>query len=249
MPTDTTDIRTWCDERLADPAEDLYHAVLFAPPRLRAGVRAVASMYIELEAIATGFRDLHVARTKLAWWRDELERLHAGQAAHPVTRMLAGATATPEDLSLPDLVTGMELILLEGPVTDLATARMRAERGMSRFAVVLARLLDDTARAEAYAPLGTATGLARTLGSARLEDTARGEIGAAARRMLNEQARTALAAPSPLRVLAALAWRATSRTDRSARRRRTDARRVFAAWRAARGRLPRTMLRTAQRRD
>lgn len=244
MEPGATGVRDWCDERLADPAEDLYHAVLFTPPRLRGSVRAVAALFIELEAVATRFRDLHVARTKLAWWRDELERLHRGQAVHPVTRLLADGPGEPEDLLLTDLVTGMELILLEGPVTDLATAEMRAERGTARLAVVLARVF-GAAEAERFAALGTAAALARLAGADGLGAEVRGSILDAARGRLREEAGAALAAPAPLRVLAALAWRRTRLPERSTTHRRADPARVITAWRAGRGRMPRKMVNRA----
>lgn len=236
----TSNVLVWCEERLSDPAEDLYHAVLFAPHRLRGDVRALAALFIELEGIATHFRDLHVARTKLAWWRDEIERLHAGRAGHPVTRLLAAGESDPSSLLLGDLVTGMELVLLEGPVTDLATARMRSERGLARLAVVLARLFGD-ASAEHHATLGTAAGLVRALGSANLGDEARRDIAETARRMLARESLAARTAPPPLRVLAALAWNRTHKN--AAPGRRTGPRHVFTAWRAARGHLPRKMFR------
>jgi len=242
MQSDDTGIRNWCEERLADPAEDLYHAVLFAPPRLRGDVRALAALFVELEAIATHFRDLHVARTKLAWWRDEIERLHAGQPGHPVTRLLAAGESDPSNLLLSDLVTGMELILLEGPVTDLATAQMRSERGLARFSGVLTRLFDEASiPAESLVPLGTAAGLVRSLDTADISDEARHDIAGTARRMLARESGAARSAPPPLRVLAALAWNKTS--VRVAPGQRRGPRRVFTAWRAARGHLPRNMVR------
>ena len=65
----------WCGERLTDPSDDLYYAVLFSPQAERANVRAIAALFVELEATVSTYLDMHVARTKLAWWRDELQRL------------------------------------------------------------------------------------------------------------------------------------------------------------------------------
>lgn len=237
--------RSWCDERLANPADDLYFAVLFSPHAVRGSVRALAALFVELEAIATHFRDLTVARTKLAWWRDELERLDAGNPSHPVTKMLARNNADTLQLLLADLVTGMELILLAGPVTDLATANMRAERGLARLAVVLARLFGDASEPAAQcAPLGTAVGLTRLLAADGLDDEARESIAAAARNRLTAEARVIVMAPAPLRVLATLAWRKSGGRTVPAVRQPNDPRRVFAAWRAARGHLPGKMSRT-----
>lgn len=242
MINETTQMQDWSRERLADPADDLYYAVLFSPQSQRDNVRAIAALFVELEATVTRFRDMHVARTKLAWWRDEIERLAAGNAAHPVTRVLAGATPATAGTALGDLITGMELILLEGPATDLATARMQAERGGARLAGVL-----DALFARGNPPggprmeLGVAIGLVRQLDRPVLDATARKEVALTARDMLSSLHATAATAPAPLAVLAALAWRTA--TGRKTGRRRSDPARTYTAWRAARRHLPRKMSR------
>ena len=241
--SDSGQMRDWSRERLADPADDLYYAVLFSPQSQRGNVRAVAALYIELEATVTRFRDMHVARTKLAWWRDELERLGAGNAAHPVSLTLAGAMPPAAETALGDLITGMELILLEGPVTDLVTARMQAERGGTRLAAALAALFPgDEGTDELQPDLGIAIGLARLLGRAEFDDTVRKEVARTAQALLAANRSAAAAAPPPLGVLAALAWRAATSTPPA--RRRSDPGRAYTAWRAALGRLPRKMSRS-----
>lgn len=233
----TAQMQDWCRERLADPADDLYYAVLFSPRRQRDEVRAVAALYVELEATVTRFRDMHVARTKLAWWRDELERMAAGNAAHPVARVLAGTTPAVAETVLGDLITGMELILMEGPVTDLATARMQAERGGARLAGVLDALFSPgQPPQEPRLELGVAIGLARQLDRTGLDATTAREIARTAQDMLANLRDPAAGAPTPLAVLSALAWRAA--TGKQANRKRSDPGRAYVAWRAARGHLP-----------
>lgn len=233
----------WCQERLENPAEDLYLATLFSAPRTRPAVRALAALYVELEAIATRHGDLNVARTKLAWWREELGRLEAGQPAHPVTRALAGTTFAPPVVSMLDVITGMELILLEGRVEDVATARMRAERSLGPFAVLLAAMLQpEKATPGRYAALGEAAGLARQVTSA-LPEKALEPVAAAAREDLIGAAALAREAPQSMQVMVALAWRRVQRPPRAVSGRREAGLRVLTAWRAARGHLPRGLFR------
>ncbi len=236
---DTSQMHDWARERLADPGDDLYYAVLFSPRPQRENIRAIAALYTELEATVTHFRDMHVARTKLAWWRDEIERLSAGNAAHPVTRTLAGSMPAAAETALGDMITGMELILLEGPVTDLTTARMKAERGGARLAAALAALFSKDDAGELQSDLGVGIGLARLLGQAGLDATVQKEIARTVQALLATSHPAAAAAPQPLGVLAALAWRAA--TDTPPARRRSDPGRVYTAWRAARHHLPRKM--------
>lgn len=239
--SDTAQLQDWSRERLADPADDLYYAVLFSPQPRRESVRAVAALYVELEATATRFRDMHVARTKLAWWRDELERLNAGHAAHPVTQALAGNLSSAAETALGDLITGMELVLLEGPVNDLATARMRAERSGTRLASLLAALFPGNEDAGELQPgLGTGIGLARLLGGTGLDDAAQKEVARTAQELLAASHSATAIIPRPLIVLEALAWRAAANSGPRVRG-RSDPGRVYTAWRAARGHLPRKM--------
>ena len=239
--SDTSQLTDWSRERLADPADDLFFAVLFSAQPRRESVRAVAALYVELEATATRFGDMHVARTKLAWWRDELERLSAGNPAHPVTRALAGNVPAGADTALGDLITGMELVLLEGPVNDLATARMRAERSGTRLAALLSAVFPgDKAAREPQPELGTGIGLARLLAHADLDATLQQEVARTAQALLASSRADAARAPQPFCVLAALAWRPTAYSGPTTRRHAGPGR-VYTAWRAARGHLPRKM--------
>ncbi|MGH8272699.1 MAG: squalene/phytoene synthase family protein [Gammaproteobacteria bacterium] len=241
MTETSTDTQSWCEERLRQPHEDLHLARLFSPPELRSTVSASAAIYIELEATIAGYRDLNVARTKLAWWRDELTRLEDGRPAHPATKLLASGAAPPAVNQLLDLVTGMELNLLVGPAEDLATAELVAERGFAQFAAVLGAQLETrgkNANLEDYLALGKNIGLSRRLQGA-LDAEARADIAAAAGAGLRTASSRLPTDPPALRVLAALAWRRASRPSAPLPQKRESRRRVFIAWRAARGKLPR----------
>ena len=64
--------------------------------------------------------DVQLAHTRLAWWRDEVARLFAGQAQHPVSRALAPALApygiTAERLN--EIIAGMEMDLSQSRYLD-----------------------------------------------------------------------------------------------------------------------------------
>ncbi|MGH8426720.1 MAG: squalene/phytoene synthase family protein [Gammaproteobacteria bacterium] len=236
---DPANARAWCRERLAAPGEDLALAALFTAPALRPAVTATGALYVELETVATRFRDLDIARTKLGWWRDELTRLDSGRPAHPATQLIAATGIAPPVVALGDLLTGFELILLEGPVKDLATARLFAERGYARLALVLSQLFTtaDTGSAP-LARLGIAMGLARVLALSSTSDETRPGIAAAARDGLRGTVPEPRLLPPPLRVLAALAWQHANGAPQGAAGRGVQPVRVITAWRAARGRLP-----------
>jgi phytoene synthase len=72
---------------------DLYYSLVFAAPSERRASYALHALLAEIDAIPRTCSDRGVARVKLAWWREELARLLAGQARHPVTRSLAACVA------------------------------------------------------------------------------------------------------------------------------------------------------------
>lgn len=67
-----------------------YYAVRFAQPRDRDLLAMLLLWYDEIRAIAAAPRDPGVARLKLDWWVQELQRLQQQQARHPVSRALQG---------------------------------------------------------------------------------------------------------------------------------------------------------------
>ncbi|MGH8162276.1 MAG: hypothetical protein ACRESR_09095 [Gammaproteobacteria bacterium] len=228
----------WCEERLRQPHEDLRLARLFTAPDLRPAIAASGAIYIELEAIALKFTDLNIARAKFDWWREELARLDAGRPAHPATRSLAASAVPPPTAQLHDLVTGMELNLLAGPPGDRSAAEFWGERGFANLTPVLASQLGSDA-AQDYRALGASIGIARCL-QAPLTDAVRADIAVAAQAGLREERNRLRASPPALRVLVGLAWRRAAQPG-GALVKQDERRRVFTAWRAARGKLPRRL--------
>jgi phytoene synthase len=78
-----------------------YFAVLFASPTRRDDLRALYATAAEIER-CVHLANHDVAHTRLQWWRQELDRLVAGHAQHPITRALAGVrdAVRPDQLSL-----------------------------------------------------------------------------------------------------------------------------------------------------
>ena len=79
----------YCQERAAPRGSTAYYALLFAPPAQRQAATAILAFGREVSEVVSECTDPDVARAKLEWWRQELERAYAGQPQHPVTRALA----------------------------------------------------------------------------------------------------------------------------------------------------------------
>lgn len=67
---------------------DIYYALRFAPRRHRNTLSLVHAVYRSLRDIPVDCSDPTVARAKLDWWTEELNRAERGQARHPVARAL-----------------------------------------------------------------------------------------------------------------------------------------------------------------
>jgi phytoene synthase len=71
------------------PGTDRYWSWLFAARAARAPLLGMYALMAEWRALTDPGPDVGVAHLQLAWWRDEIARLAAGRAAHPITRYLA----------------------------------------------------------------------------------------------------------------------------------------------------------------
>lgn len=227
----------WCAERLNSTDDDLSLATLFSPSNERDAVHAISALYVELERITNESIDLNVARLKLAWWREEVGQLATGSAEHPVTRLLSRNEVIPPVTNLLDLITGAELRLLQGQITDLATVRLAGERVGPPLAKSLASLSGESPTWAAE--LGRAIALSRYLP----------QVSQAKERMegKDEVLRLLVAHTPPaktpgfieaLRVLVTLAWKQSVSMDKRSVISFAPSSRVIASWRAARGHLP-----------
>lgn len=70
-------------------SNDWYYSLLLTPQSLKQKLLAILAYCQEVTAIRTKVSEPMVARVKLAWWRDETNRLFNQQAQHPVTVALS----------------------------------------------------------------------------------------------------------------------------------------------------------------
>ena len=72
------------------PGTARYWSWLFAAPPLRAPLLGIYALGAEWQALMDPAVDAGVAHLKLAWWREEVQRLEQGSAIHPISAYLAG---------------------------------------------------------------------------------------------------------------------------------------------------------------
>jgi phytoene synthase len=103
----------YCQSKAAQSGSSFYYSFLFLPAERRRAITALYAFCREVDDIVDEINDADVARTKLAWWSNEISELFHGSPQHPVSRALAPAVKTfdlPES-RFHDVIAGMEMDL------------------------------------------------------------------------------------------------------------------------------------------
>ncbi len=82
------DSSEYCRELAAPAGSSLYYATLFYKPEQRSKLLGIFALLAELNKTVANCQDPGVARMKLQWWMEELERLYSAEARHPVTKSM-----------------------------------------------------------------------------------------------------------------------------------------------------------------
>ncbi len=103
----------YCQERAAGSGSSFYYSFLFLPSPRREAIIALYAYCREVDDVVDECSDPQLARIKLAWWREEVARLFAGEPEHPVTRALLPVVAQfdlPQE-RFQEIIDGMEMDL------------------------------------------------------------------------------------------------------------------------------------------
>jgi phytoene synthase len=169
----------YCQQKAARSGSSFYYSFLFLPPEQRRAITALYAFCREVDDVVDECHDPALARVKLGWWREELERGFQGDAQHPVTRALA----EPIDrFNLPqeyfqEILDGMEMDLEQPRYLSFRDLALYCHRAAGVVGLLSAEIFGyrhrDTLR---YAQdLGTALQLTNILRDVR-EDAERGRI-------------------------------------------------------------------------
>ena len=138
--------------------EDLHYATLYEQPAQRQRVQALFRLKELVDGVPLEVSDSGVAAVKLAWWRDEVERLASGQPRHPLTTWLLAADGRAAGTALAPYV-GLLLERIQAPAPP--SVEILAARLAHALEPLLAHYLSSLARERAgagalSAPLATA---------------------------------------------------------------------------------------------
>ena len=164
---DISAAHAYCQEKAAASGSSFYYSFRFLTPERRRAITAFYAFCREVDDIADECRDVALARTKLAWWRDEVARLYAGVPTHPVMLALREAV---EPFHLPQeafeqIIEGMEMDLGRVRYADFAALRLYCHRVAGVVGEVAARVfgISDQTTLEYANKLGLAFQLTNIL--------------------------------------------------------------------------------------
>ncbi len=105
----------YCQDKTARSGSSFYYSFLFLPPNQRRAITALYAFCREVDDVVDMDGEPAIAAVKLNWWRDEVTRLFAGEAQHPVTRAL---TPVLKEFDLPqeqflEIIDGMDMDLVQ----------------------------------------------------------------------------------------------------------------------------------------
>ena len=110
----------YCQQKAAASGSSFYYSFLFLPPQRRRAITALYAFCREVDDVVDETSDPQIAATKLAWWRQEVANLHAGNPHHPVTKALSvfkdQFSITAERLN--EIIDGMEMDLTQTRYLD-----------------------------------------------------------------------------------------------------------------------------------
>jgi phytoene synthase len=120
----------YCQDKAARSGSSFYYSFLFLPPDRRRAITALYAFCREVDDVVDEIPDRSVAAIKLAWWRDEVDRLAAGEPTHPVTKALQPHLAGYgiERRQLVEVIDGMQMDLDQTRYLDFEGLRLYCRR-------------------------------------------------------------------------------------------------------------------------
>ena len=112
----------YCQEKTALSGTSFYYSFLFLPPERRRAITALYAFCREVDDVVDEVTDPALARTKLAWWRNEIGATFTGTPQHPVAlalRPVIAAYRLPEE-HFQTVIDGMAMDLERSRYLDFA---------------------------------------------------------------------------------------------------------------------------------
>ena len=121
----------YCQQKAAQSGSSFYYSFLFLPPPRRRAITALYAFCREVDDVVDEVHDPAVARTKLAWWRQEVAATFDGTPQHPVAQALASrscASSRCRAEHFQTVIDGMAMDLEQTRYVDFAALELYCHR-------------------------------------------------------------------------------------------------------------------------
>lgn len=110
----------YCQQKATQSGSSFYYSFLFLPTEKRRAITALYAFCREVDDVVDETNDDAVARTKLNWWRHEINAMLTGQPTHPVSKALLPHMSmyALEGPHLLAIIDGMEMDLNQNRYLD-----------------------------------------------------------------------------------------------------------------------------------
>ncbi|CAN5821852.1 presqualene diphosphate synthase HpnD [soil metagenome] len=110
----------YCQQKAAQSGSSFYYSFLFLPTERRRAITALYAFCREVDDVVDDSLDEAIARTKLNWWRKEINAMLTGQPTHPVTKALQPhlLTYALDGAHFHAIIEGMEMDLNQNRYLD-----------------------------------------------------------------------------------------------------------------------------------
>ena len=129
----------YVQDKAASSGSSFYYAFLFLPAPKRAAITAFYAFCREVDDVVDEAKEESLARIKLAWWQQEVEKSFAGQPSHPVMQALM-------PLAREYGIEARQLhAIIEGCEMDLTQTRYLDYPGLQRYCHLVAGVVGEVA--------------------------------------------------------------------------------------------------------
>jgi len=169
----------YCQDKAAKSGSSFYYSFRFLPKRQRQAIIALYAFCREVDDTVDEIADSGIARAKLDWWREEIQRTFKNEATHPVGKSLQTAIENFElhEEYFMEIIDGMAMDLDQFTYPDFKQLALYCYRAASVVGLLSAEIFGYQNRKTLnYAEnLGMALQLTNIIRDVR-EDAERGRI-------------------------------------------------------------------------
>jgi phytoene synthase len=169
----------YCQDKAAKSGSSFYYSFRFLPPKQRQAIIALYAFCREVDDTVDEIADTDIARTKLAWWREEIQRTFHGIATHPVGLALQSALQNFDlhEEYFMEIIDGMAMDLDQFSYPEFKHLALYCHRAASVVGLLSVEIFgyDDRKTLKYAENLGIALQLTNIIRDVR-EDAERGRI-------------------------------------------------------------------------